>query len=159
MSAPTPVTDGQNVYAFFGSGDLVAFDRDGNLLWYRSLMKEYPTLANNVGMAASPVLAKDTLVLPLENAGDSFALGIDKTTGKNRWKVERKSGINWTTPILRPTAGSTEILLQSAGDLTAYDVRSGEKRWTYDQTKLGDIPSPALGDNLVLTHGEEIVAP
>ena len=158
MSAPTPATDGQNVYAFFGSGDLVAFDRDGNLLWCRSLMKEYPTLANNVGMAASPVIAQDTLLLLLENAGESFALGIDKATGKNRWKVERKSGINWVTPILRNTAGSTEVLLQSVGDLTAYDVKSGEKRWSYDQGQLADIPSPALGDNLVLTNGADMVA-
>jgi outer membrane protein assembly factor BamB len=157
MSAPTPATDGKNVYAFFGSGDLVAFDRDGNLLWCRSLMKEHPTLANNVGMAASPVVAEDTLLMVLQNAGESFALGIDKQTGKNRWKVERKSGINWTTPVLRQTAGSTEVLLQSGSDLTAYDVRSGEKRWSFDD-KLGDIPSPAFGDNIVLTNGGEMAA-
>lgn len=157
MSAPTPATDGQHVFAFFGSGDLVGFDRDGSLLWTRSLMKEYPTLANNVGMAASPVVVGDTLLLVLENAGESFALGIDKTTGKNRWKVERKSGINWVTPVLRPTAGTTEVLLQSGSDLSAYDVRSGEKRWSYEG-QLADIPSPAVGEGLVLANGADMVA-
>src|SRR5262249_53280873 len=44
MAAPTPVTDGQHVYALFATADLVALDRDGNLLWYRSLAGDYPTI-------------------------------------------------------------------------------------------------------------------
>src|SRR5215471_9344166 len=51
MAAPSPVTDGKAVYALFATGDLVALDAEGNLLWYRSLARDYPTLANNVGMA------------------------------------------------------------------------------------------------------------
>src|SRR6185312_9458939 len=62
MAAPTPVTDGKHVYALFATGDLAALDRDGNLLWYRSLARDYPDMTNQVGMAASPVLAGDTLL-------------------------------------------------------------------------------------------------
>jgi outer membrane protein assembly factor BamB len=79
MAAPTPVTDGDRVYALFATGDLVCLDRDGNLLWYRSFVGDYPTVGNNVGMATSPILWNDLLIVCLENVGESFAAGIDKT--------------------------------------------------------------------------------
>ncbi len=52
MAAATPAADGRRVVALFATGDLAAFDPDGRLLWYRSLVGDYPTIGNNVGMAA-----------------------------------------------------------------------------------------------------------
>lgn len=102
MAGATPVSDGRRVFALFGTGDLAALDADGNLLWYRALVRDYPTITNQVGMAASPVLYKDVLLLPLENAGDqSLALALDAGTGRNRWKAERTRDINWVTPLVR----------------------------------------------------------
>ena len=64
MAAPTPITDGERVYALFATGDLVCYDRDGDLVWYRSLVGDYPTVGNNVGMAASPTLLERSADLP-----------------------------------------------------------------------------------------------
>jgi outer membrane protein assembly factor BamB len=158
MAAPTPVSDGDRVFALFATGDLAAFDRDGNLLWYRALVKDYPTVGNNVGMAASPVVWQDTLLLAMENAGESFALAVAKLTGKNRWKVERARDINWATPLVRPTAGGAEVLFQSAKEITAYDVRTGEKRWRHEAAGLSTIPSPVQGNGLILATGGTLPA-
>jgi outer membrane protein assembly factor BamB len=158
MAAPTPVTDGRHVYALFATGDLASFDRDGNLLWYRSLERDYPDISNQVGMAASPVLAGQTLLLPLENAGDSFALGLDVQTGRNRWKVPRTRDINWVTPLVTRFRGKTAGLFQTAAEITAYDVESGETLWTYHGDKLGSVPSPAIADDLVIVPGNPSVA-
>jgi outer membrane protein assembly factor BamB len=49
------------------------------------------------------------------------------------------------------------VLLQSTRDLTAYDVRTGEKRWSH-AGELSDIPSPSLGDGLIVVHGKDMVA-
>src|SRR5262245_8346963 len=76
MAAPTPVTNGKQVYSLFATQDLVALDKDGDLLWYRSLTGDYPTIGNNVGMASSPVLWKDVLIADVINVGESFATGI-----------------------------------------------------------------------------------
>ncbi|HKI38274.1 MAG TPA: PQQ-binding-like beta-propeller repeat protein [Gemmataceae bacterium] len=159
MAGPTPVTDGERVFALFGTGDVAALDSDGNLLWYRALVRDYPTITNQVGMAASPVLWKDVLLLPLENAGDqSFALALDATTGKNRWKAERKRDINWVTPLLRPLGDGAEVLFQSSNELTAYDVLTGEKRWAYKAAGLGTVPMPVALDGLMLATGGESAA-
>jgi outer membrane protein assembly factor BamB len=158
MAAPTPVTDGKRVYALFATGDLACLDKDGDLVWYRSLVGDYPTVGNNVGMAASPILAKDCLIVPMENVGESFAAGIDRRTGKNHWKVGRARGINWVTPLLLARDGREEVLFQSGGEITAYDAGSGTKRWSYSGSGLSTIPSPVLGDGLVFVPGGRMVA-
>ncbi|MGH7170892.1 MAG: PQQ-binding-like beta-propeller repeat protein, partial [Gemmataceae bacterium] len=158
MAAPTPVTDGKSIFALFATGDLAAFSRDGDLLWYRALARDYPDITNQVGMAASPVLAGETLLLPLENAGDSFALGVDAKTGRNRWKVPRRRDINWVTPLVTRFQGKTAALFQTSGEITAYDANNGEILWSYKGNHLGSIPSPALLDDLVIVAGNPSVA-
>jgi outer membrane protein assembly factor BamB len=154
MAAPTPVTDGEHVYALFATGDLVCLDKDGDLLWYRALERDYPTVGNNVGMAASPILWKDVLLVPMENVGESFVAGLDKYTGRNRWKSERARDINWVSPVLIQRGDRAEVLFQSAGELTAYDPETGQRRWSYKAKGLSNIPSPLVAEKLILTAGE-----
>ncbi|MFO0927092.1 MAG: hypothetical protein U0736_08620 [Gemmataceae bacterium] len=81
MAAATPTADAAGVCALFGSGDLAAFDTDGRPLWVRALAVDYPNVTNQVGMASSPLLAGDVLLVPLDSAGDSFLAGLDRRTG------------------------------------------------------------------------------
>ena len=153
MAAPTPAADSSGVYALFATGDLAAFDKDGNLRWYRSLVGDYPSVSNQVGMAASPVLLKDRLIVPMDNAGESFLAAIDIKNGQNLWKVDRPRDINWVTPVARQVGNTTEILVLSAKGLFAYDAATGKERWTHKQLG-GTIPSPSLvGETLFLPSG------
>jgi outer membrane protein assembly factor BamB len=158
MAAPTPVTDGKAVYALFATADLVCYETDGTLRWYRSLTIDYPTITNQVGMAASPILAKDLLIVPMDNEGESFLAGIDIKTGKNRWKVERPRGINWVTPAFRKSGNDHEILFQAGAELVAYDPATGKPRWTYAGEDLSTIPSPIIAGNLVVVPGKQTTA-
>lgn len=153
MAAPSPVADATGVYALFATGDLAAFDPDGNLKWYRSLVGDYPAITNQVGMAASPILVKDKLVVPMDNDGDSFLAAVDAKYGKNVWKVDRPRAINWVTPLVREVAGKTEILFAGPTGLTAYDADNGAKRWVYKEG-AGAIPTASLiGDTLYVPAG------
>jgi len=157
MAAPTPAADANGVYALFATGDLAAFDRDGNLRWYRSLVGDYPAVSNQVGMAASLAIAKDRLIVPMDNAGDSFLAAIDTKTGKNLWKIDRPRDINWTTPILRQVGDVTEVLFMSPKGLFAYDVATGKERWTYKQGG-GSIPSPTLAGGMLFLPTNGVTA-
>lgn len=150
MAAPTPVTDGQRVYALFATADLACLDRDGNLVWYRSLTGDYPTITNQVGMAASPVLADGVLVVPMENAGESFVAGIDIQTGKNRWKHDRSRQINWTTPLVFQSGGKAEVIVQSWQGIASLDPQTGNQRWVYEAEGTGTTPSPTAADKHLL---------
>ena len=140
MAATTPVADETGVYALFATGDLAAFDADGTLRWYRSLVGDYPTITNQVGMASSPVLVKDRLIVPMDNAGESFLAAIDTKYGKNVWKADRPRDINWVTPLVRNVGDTTEVLFAGPGGLTSYDAATGEKRWSY-KGGGGSIPT------------------
>jgi outer membrane protein assembly factor BamB len=155
MAAPTPAADSEGVCVLFATSDAAAFDRDGNLLWYRSLVRDYPGITNNVGMAASPVLWKDLLFLPLENAGVSFAAALDRKTGRSRWKVARHKDINWITPLVVTSGSQPAVLFQTEKEITAYDPQSGQQRWTHAAGGLSPVSSPTLADGQVLVAGGE----
>jgi outer membrane protein assembly factor BamB len=157
MAAPTPVTDGKRVYALFATADLVCLDRDGDLVWYRSLVGDYPTIGNNVGMAASPTIHKDTLILAMENVGESFAAGIDVKTGENRWRVPRQRGIVWTTPLVIDNQGRPEVLLQAPGEIASHDPATGKKLWSV-QGGFSAIPSAVAGDGMIFAPGGKFTA-
>jgi outer membrane protein assembly factor BamB len=158
MAAPTPVSDGERVIALFATADLVCYDRDGNLLWYRSLVGDYPTIGNNVGMAASPILWKDLLLLCLDNAGESFAAGIDKHTGLNRWKIERPRSINWVTPLLVRDGNRDSVLFMSPDHISVHEPGTGKKRWSMTGKSFSSIPSAVAGDGLIFAPGGKFYA-
>ena len=157
MAAPTPVTDGKFIYCLFASFDLVCFDRDGNMRWFRSLTGDYETVGNNVGMASSPLLWRDLLILAVENVGESFALAIDKHTGENRWKVERHRRINWVTPLIYKNGDQDEVVFQSITDITGYYPATGKKRWSVKR-KMSTIPTPVFGGGMIFAAGSKFVA-
>jgi outer membrane protein assembly factor BamB len=150
-AAPTPASDGKRVFAFYSSNDLVCLDLDGNLLWYRGLAHDYPKAGNDVGMSSSPVVVGETVVVQVENQGDSFAAGIDTATGETRWRVERPATANWASPAaLRGKDGKQLVLLQSGKGLTAHDPMTGEQKWKYD-AGCNIIPSPTtIGSRIYL---------
>jgi outer membrane protein assembly factor BamB len=157
MAAPTPVTDGERVYALFATADLVCLDKDGDLVWYRSLVGDHPTIGNNVGMAASPTLWKDILIVPMENVGESFVAGIDIKSGENRWRIDRPRGINWTTPVVIDNQGKAEVILTTPGRFTAHDPATGKQVWQWDG-ECGAAPSPVVGAGVVFVPGGKLTA-
>ncbi|VTT97740.1 Pyrrolo-quinoline quinone OS=Planctomyces limnophilus (strain ATCC 43296 / DSM 3776 / IFAM 1008 / 290) GN=Plim_0258 PE=4 SV=1: PQQ_2: PQQ_2: PQQ_2 [Gemmataceae bacterium] len=153
MAANTPVADDTGVYALFATGDLAAFDADGTLRWYRSLVGDYPTITNAVGMASSPVLAAGRLIVPMDNAGESFVAALDTKYGRNVWKTERPREISWTTPLVRTVESGTELLFSGPKGLTAYDAATGAAHWTF-KAGGGSVPVGVLdGDSLYLPVG------
>ncbi len=154
MAAPTPVTDGKAVYALFATGDLAAIDRDGDLLWYRSLVGDYPDTSNQVGMASSPVLAGGVLFVPMDNAVDSFAAGIDVKTGKNLWKVKRDTKINWVTPVVIEAGGKPVVVFTKDDEAVGYEPTTGKQVWSYKAEGLsGGIPSATYAGGVLYVPG------
>ncbi len=157
MAAASPVTDGKNVYALFGSGDLAALDAGGDLLWYRSLSRDYGALMNQLGLAASPVLAGNTLLLPMENSGRSYAAGLDVATGQNKWKVERERDNNWVTPAVLRVGGRVDAAFATNKEVTAYDPDTGAVRWTHTGFGPSTVASPGpAGDGLLVVPGRQL---
>ena len=96
----TPASDGELIFAFYSSNDLACFDLEGNLKWFRGLASDYPTMRNDVGMASSPLVVGETVVVQCQNQGESFVAGIDKRTGLTRWRIDLEQDGCWSSPRL-----------------------------------------------------------
>jgi outer membrane protein assembly factor BamB len=139
MSSPSPVTDGQSVYAMTGVGVFKAFDFDGKELWARDLQKEYGRFGLNWGYASSPLLYEDSLYVQvlhgMKTHDPSYVMRIDKKTGKNVWRIIRptdairESPDSYTTPALLKYGGRTEIVITGGDAVTGHDPATGAELW------------------------------
>jgi len=126
-ASPSPAVDDTGVYVFFHDFGLIAYDLQGKERWRLPL----GPFINVYGMGASPIIVGDLVVLAADQSLDSYIIGVDKKSGKPRWKTARpeaKSG--HSTPILWTNKeGKQEILLPGSFRLTSYDPATGEKKW------------------------------
>ena len=130
----TPVSDGKNIYAFFGKSGVFAYDMSGNELWQADVGKESdPT---RWGSSSSPVLYKDTVIVTASAESQSI-VGIDRNSGKELWRQEAK-GLDgmWGTPsLVKVDDDRTDLVMIVAKELWGLDPENGEMRWFADATQ------------------------
>jgi outer membrane protein assembly factor BamB len=155
MAQSSPVTDGTLVYAWFATGQLVALDMSGALVWQRHLGREIGPFEINWGHASSPTLFEDTLLLLCDHEPASYLLAVDKKTGRDRWKADRGRGRqSYTTPLVVTTSTGPELIINSNQRVDAYDPRSGTPLWHVGGANQFPIPAPAFADGvLYLSRG------
>jgi hypothetical protein len=107
-ASASAVTDGERVFAFFGSRGLYAFDKDGTKLWEKDLGDM--TIKLGFGEGSSPALAGDRLFLQWDHEGESFMVALDKKTGRELWRQKREEGTSWATPLVVEHAGRTQVV-------------------------------------------------
>ena len=157
-AAPTPASDGKNVYAFYSSNDLACVDLEGNLVWYRSLSTDFPKAGNDVGMSSSPLVVDGVCIVQVECQGDSFAAGLSCEDGSILWKRERPKQANWASPVaIQNPAKENMVVMQSRENLVALDPKSGKELWAMDMP-CSSIPSAMAVDGRLLVPASGITA-
>lgn len=157
-AAPTPCSDGERVFAFFSSNDLVCYNVDGDLQWCRGLVFDHPKAGNDVGMSSSPIVVDGVVVVQIECQGDSFAAGINALTGETLWEVPRPAKANWSSPSVGVGQDGTKVvLLQCSDDLVAIDPRSGSKAWSLP-VKCSTIPTSVAAHGKIYVPSQGIKA-
>ena len=147
VAAPTPVSDGKNIYALYSSNDLICLDLDGNLKWIRGLMQDYPNASNSLGLASSPIIVDGTLIVQIENDSDSFVSGINLKDGSNIWKLARTKKANWTSPI---RLNDKEVAIQGSEGITCVSAKSGTVQWSYNEGASTIPSSVTSADSAIL---------
>jgi outer membrane protein assembly factor BamB len=124
----TPVSDGVNVYCFFGKGGVHAFNLKGDELWNAEAGKESDP--PRWGSSSRPVIHENTLIVTASAESQSI-IGFDKETGEKRWQ-QFASGLDgmWGTPTLvQVDENRTDLVMLVAQELWGLDPRSGRLRW------------------------------
>jgi len=150
-SAPTPVVDAERLVVLFESGDCVAYDHRGELLWQRDLAADFGPFIAEFGLAASPCQDETRVFVLLEHDGPSCLVALDKTSGATLWKAERTPRRSWSSPSIIKIGGQPHIVVSSAGSVDGYDPASGQQLWTFTDVggNTGTTPTD-LGDGRFL---------
>ena len=150
LASSSPITDGERVYAFFGSWGLYCLDTKGEAVWQKDL-GQLDTLHGH-GEGSSPVLHGDTLVVNWDHQGDSFLVALDKRTGRQLWKTSREHASSWTTPIVVEHAGKAQVIISGSERIRAYDLADGALIWECRGLSVENVvASPVAGHGLVFT--------
>ncbi len=152
LASSSPVTDGQRVYAWFGTGQLVAVDVTGRHIWSRNLAAEYGPFAINWGHASSPTVYRDLVILLCYHDRASYLLALDARTGANRWKVDQAAGTtSYSTPLVVETAGGAEIVVNSSTGVAGHRAATGELAWQFREDNRFPVPMPLQHGGIVYT--------
>jgi outer membrane protein assembly factor BamB len=150
LATPTPVTDGERIYAWFGNGQLVALDMEGRVVWTRHLGVEYSRFDTQWGHGSSPTLHGDLLILLCDHLNDAYLLAVDARTGKERWKVDRGDGrVSHSTPLVVPGPQRQELVVNSSQRLDAYDPLTGKLLWYTGTERQTPIPTAVFHDGRI----------
>lgn len=152
MASPSPITDGECVYAFYGTGDVFCLDLDGQLRWQRSLAEEYGPFENRFAASSSPLLYEDLLILQCDHYGASYILAIEKTTGKTRWKTDRPGyWLSWSSPQLVESGDDQppELVVCGSEKCDGLDPRNGTLLWSVGGLNRECVPTPLFAHGLI----------
>ena len=147
LASNSPVTDGELLFAFFGSRGLYCLDVDGELRWE----KDYGRMRtkHGHGEGSSPVLYDDTLIVNWDHEGKSFLLALDKRTGDQRWKAERDEPTSWATPIVVEHEGRPQAIVSGTTRIRAYDLATGKVIWSCGGLSANIVASPVASGGML----------
>ena len=150
LAAPTMAVDGRRVYAIFATGDIIAFDLNGNKVWGRNL----GVPDNNYGHSSSLQVWENKLVVQYDTRTKGRMLALNSATGETIWDVERPVQIAWSSPILIEVKGKIQIVTTGDPYIMAHDLETGAEVWKVEAL-MGEVgPSAAYWNGLVFGTNE-----
>jgi outer membrane protein assembly factor BamB len=148
FASSTPVSDGKNVFVFFGKSGVLAFDLQGKELWRSSVGHE----THGWGSGSSPVVAGD-LVIVNAGAESGRIVALRMSDGAEVWAVDG-AGYSWSTPLLVGVAGGKqELVLNLARKVRGYDPKTGKLLWTCNGVEDYVCPTATAHDGVVYVIG------
>ena len=118
FASSSPATDGERIYASFGSRGVYALDAEGHTLWRADLGQMH--VKHGHGEGSSPALFGDTLVVNWDHEGPSFVAALDAATGQERWRVPRDEETSWASPIVVEHDGVPQAIVSGTQRIRSY---------------------------------------
>jgi outer membrane protein assembly factor BamB len=150
-AASTPATDGERIFAFFGSCGVVCYDLSGKELWQFKM----PTAvtAGNFGTGSSPIVAAGTVVVVRDELKGSKIVALDAATGEPKWQKARFSPASYSTPVVWETKAGKQVVVAGHARLIAYDLTTGAEKWSLAGIPSGCCSSPVVAEGVLFFAG------
>jgi outer membrane protein assembly factor BamB len=147
LASASPVTDGEHLIVNFGSFGLYCLDFEGKVVW----QKDFGPMQSlhGHGEGSSPVLHGNTLIVNWDHEAGSFVVALDKRTGEQLWKVDRKEITSWATPIVVQYAGRPQVIVSGTGRIRGYNLATGKVLWECGGLSANVVASPVSDGRMV----------
>jgi len=150
LAAPTMTTDGHRVYAIFATGDLVALDMTGKIVWSKNLGLPQ----NHYGHSSSLIMYRNLLIVQWDQSKGAGVKAFEGATGDLVWNITRDVRVSWASPILVNTGKQMELILAADPMVASYDPASGKEFWKLNCI-FGEVgPSVAYASGMVFATNE-----
>lgn len=147
-ASASPITDGERIYAFFGSNGIFALDLKGNVLWEKDLGDMHTKHGHGEG--ASPALYGNTLVVNWDHEGPSFIAAFDTKTGAQRWRRDRDEPTSWSSPHILTHTNPVQAVVSAANRIRSYDLATGNLLWECGGLSHNVVAGPVSQEGLVI---------
>jgi outer membrane protein assembly factor BamB len=150
LSAPTMTTDGNLVFAIFGTGDVIAFDMNGKRIWAKNL----GVPDNHYGHSSSLIVWDNKLIIQYDTNRGGKLIALKTATGEEAWQTTRSSKISWASPVLAQVDRKYQVILTADPIVAGYDVQTGNELWQV-KCMMGEVgPSVGYSDGIVIAANE-----
>lgn len=147
-ASASPCTDGQHVYAHFGSRGLYCYTMSGELKWKRELGKM--ETRNSFGEGSSPTIEGNMILVPWDHEGPSALFALDKLSGKTIWEAKRDEPTCWATPLVVNHDGKKQVVMNGQTCARSYDLETGKELWRCGGQTERPCASPVAFRDLVI---------
>ena len=147
FASGSPVTDGERLYASFGSRGVYALDLEGGVRWAVDLGDM--NVKHGHGESSTPALFEDTLVVNWDHEGPSFVVALNADTGEERWRSDRDEVTSWAAPLALEHDGVPQVIVPGSKRIRSYRLEDGEVLWECGGMSQNIVATPVAGDGLV----------
>jgi len=156
-----------NIYAHGVGGMFICYNRDGKILWWRSLTEEFGRFSGYGGRTHTPVVDENLVIIGMDYMGwgdhammRHRIIAFDKRSGDVVYIATVPNNpvdTNYSTPALATINGQRLLIVGGAdGGIHAFKARTGQHVWEFKLSKTAINPSIVVDGNYVFAcHSEE----
>ncbi|MBA3711497.1 MAG: PQQ-binding-like beta-propeller repeat protein, partial [Pyrinomonadaceae bacterium] len=135
----TPTWDAGRIYALGAAGELRCLDaKTGKLIWSKNILSDNGATNLQWGMAASPLIVGDNVIVQPGGGSGKSVVAYNKTTGAPLWKAMNDQA-SYTSPMLVTLAGKRQLLVVTARRIAGLSPEDGSVLWEHPWSNSASI--------------------
>jgi outer membrane protein assembly factor BamB len=125
----TPVWYDGRIYALGAAGEFRCLDaKTGKLIWNRNILTENGARNIDWGMAASPLVFDDKVIVQPGSTSGKSVVAYNRLTGAPLWSALNDQA-SYTSPMLVQLAGKRQVLVVTASRIVGLAPEDGALLW------------------------------
>ena len=151
----TPTVFEGRVYSLGAVGHLRCLDaQSGKRIWTKDLVAEAGAKTPEWGLAASPLIWHDLVIVHPGATPQGCLMALDRNTGREVWR-QGDDPAGYATPIVIRHAGRDQLIAWTPLNVLGLDPRTGKQHWSipYKVTYGVSIATPIFQEGLLFVSG------